>query len=60
VNIEAVTSAIDRRNGLVKELSNMHAEIEEKSLKFKKDATVIFHTKNHGIIMNRMEMNLMN
>jgi len=40
VNIEAVTSAIDRRNGLMKELSNMHTEIEETSLKFKKEPNV--------------------
>ena len=37
--MDAVNNSIDRRNGLVKELGALHEKIEEKNLKFKKDAS---------------------
>jgi len=38
-NVDAINNSIDRRNYLVKELGALHEKIEEKNLKFKKDAS---------------------
>lgn len=40
-NVEAINDSIDRRNCLVKELGLLHEKIEEKNLKFKKDASMV-------------------
>jgi len=37
-NVDAINNSIDRRNYIVKELGALHEKIEEKNLKFKKDA----------------------
>ncbi len=40
MNVEAITSAMERRGEMTKDLHNFHVEIEEKSLRAKKESLV--------------------
>jgi len=60
-NVDAINNSIDRRNYLVKELGALHEKIEEKNLKFKKDASsmvFLFSLLLYLLIKIRMEKRL--